>query len=109
MHCGSFFGIVEPVDPFSEVQCYDIINKGDFSCCSPLAWAPHNGDGLVNILLQREEINPDKPNNYDYTPLAEMILVWKEVNPDSSNNDGRRPLGPGPGQKLQCIHHPPPA
>ena len=74
MHCELFFRIVALIAALVEAECHDI-NKGDFSCCSPLAWAPHNGDGLVKILLQREEINPDKPNNYDYTPLAEMILV----------------------------------
>ena len=102
-HCASFFGIVEVVAGLIEMGCYDI-NEGDFLGRGPLAWAAQNGhEGVVKILLEWVEINPDKPDNYGQTPVshaasnghAEVVKILfgrEEVNPDKPDNFGQTPL-----------------
>jgi len=69
LHCASFFGITEVVVGLIEMGCHDI-DGGDFSGCTPLAWAAHGGRaGVVGVLLEREEVNPDQPNSDGWTPL----------------------------------------
>ena len=103
LHCASFFGIVEVVTGLIEMECYDI-NEGDFLGRGPLTWAAQNGhEGVVKILLERGEVNPDKSDNYGQTPLShaacsghggvvKMLLGRKEVNPNKPNNDDQTPL-----------------
>ena len=103
LHCASFFGIVEVVAGLIEMGCYDI-NEGDFSGCTPLAWAARNGhDRLVEMLLRREEVNPDKPDRFGQTPFSlaaqqgqeevvKMLLGREEVNPDRPSMYGQAPL-----------------
>jgi len=103
LHCASFFGIVEVVVGLIEMGCYDI-NEGDFSGRTPLAWAAHSGhEEVVNFLLGREEVNPDKPDIEGLTPLSlaawngheqvvGILLGQEEVNPDKPGNYGRTPL-----------------
>ena len=103
LHCASFFGIVEIVACLIEMECYDI-NEVDFSGCGPLVWAARNGhEGALKILLERQEINPDKPDNDDRTPLShaakngherviKILLGWEEVNPDKPDKFDRTPL-----------------
>jgi len=103
LHCASFFGIVEVVAGLIEIECYDI-NEGDFSGCTPLAWAARNGHvELVKSLLERKEVNLDKPDNDNRTPLlyaawnghegvVKILLERKEVNPNKPDNEGGTPL-----------------
>ena len=103
LHCASFFGIVELVTTLIEMGSYDI-NEGDFSGCTPLAWAAHNGhEEVVKILLGREEVNLDKPDCYCQTPLlhaawtehegmVRILLRREEVNPDKPNSYGQTAL-----------------
>ena len=103
LHCASFFGLIEVVATLIEMGCFDV-NGRDFSGCTPLAWAAHNGhEGVVKILLRREAVNPDKPVNYGQTPLSraaqnghegvvKILLGRKEVNPDKPGRGGRAPL-----------------
>ena len=103
LHCASFFGIVEVVAALIEMECYDI-NGRDFWGTTPLVWAARNGhEGVVNILLGREEVNPDKPDDGDWTPLThaaesghegvvKILLAREEVNPDKPDDCGRTPL-----------------
>ena len=103
LHCASFFGIVELVTALLEKGCYDI-NKEDFSGCTPLGWAAHNGhEKVVKILLGQEEVNPDVPDSFGQTPLShaawtghegvvKMLLAQEEVFPDKPDKDGRTPL-----------------
>ena len=103
LHCASFFGIVEVVVGLIEMECHDI-NEGDFWDCGPLGWAARNGhSGVVEILLGRGEINPDKSDNRGRTPLShaagnghsgvvEILLGRGETNPDRPDNDGQTPL-----------------
>ena len=57
----------------------------------------------MKILLGREEVNPDKPDNKGRTPLSfaakwgregvvKILLGREEVNPDKPDNNGRTPL-----------------
>jgi len=58
---------------------------------------------VVEILLEREEVNPDKPDNNGKTPLSyaawerheglvKILLRRKEVNPDKTDILGQTPL-----------------
>ena len=103
LHCASFFRITEVVATLIERGCYDI-NEEDFSGCTPLAWAACNGhEGVVKILLGREEVVPDKPDNYGKTPLllaalfghegvVKMLLEREEVDPNKPDRWGETPL-----------------
>jgi len=109
LHCASFFGIVEVVATLIEIKCYDI-NEGDFGGYTPLAWASPNGhEGVVKLLLEREEVNPDRPSRRGQLPpkdsqgsrtplsyaaeggyegVVKLLLEREEVNPDKPDNDG---------------------
>jgi len=104
LHCASFFGIVEVVSALIELGCYDI-NEEDFSGCTPLSWAAHNGNAeVVKILLARGEgVNLEKPDNNGRTPLSfacwngqegvvKLLLGREEVNPNKPDNNNRTPL-----------------
>ena len=70
LHCKSFVGIVKVVAALIEMECYDI-DEGDFGGHMLLAWAARNGhEEVMEILLGREGVNPDKPDNYCRTPLS---------------------------------------
>jgi len=114
LHCASFFGIVEVATALIEIQGYGTNERyclGD----SPLAWAARNGhEEMVKMLLGREEVDPDEPNDYGQTPLfyaAEMgneevvklLLGREEVNPDCSDNDGRAPLSHAAGKGCERV------
>jgi len=103
LHCASFFGIVEVVAGLMEMGCCDI-NEADFSGCGPLTWAARNGhEGVVEILLGREDVDPDKPYDEGRTPLSdaarnghegvvEILLGREDVNPDKPDRWGQTPL-----------------
>ena len=103
LHCASLFGIVEIAGALIEIGTYGI-NGGDFVGYTPLAWAARNGhDEMVKMLLEQEEIDPDKPDNSGQTPLSRaaggghkgvvhILLARRGVNPDGPNNYGLTPL-----------------
>ena len=76
---------------------------------TPLSYAAANGsEEKVNLLLQREEVNPESRNNFGRTPLSyaaesrsegavELLLERGEVNPESRDNSGRTPLSHAAG------------
>jgi len=86
-----------------ETECYDI-NQGDWEGFTPLTWAARQGNQeAVELLLARDDVNPDKPNNYDETPLywasqsghegaVRLLLTRDDVNPDKPDSNGRTPL-----------------
>ena len=60
-------------------------------------------EGIVKLLLERKEVNPDSSDYYGRTPLwfaasgghegtVKLLLERKEVNPDSPDKDVRTPL-----------------
>jgi len=103
LHCASFFGIVEVVATLIEEGGSDINGEG-YLGCTPLSWAAYNGhEEVVKILLGREEVNPDKPDNSGKTPLSyaaqsghervvKILLEREEVNPDKLNYSGETAL-----------------
>ena len=55
------------------------------------------------LLLARGDVNPDKPDDEDITPLqcasryeykgvVRLLLAWGAANPDKLGNDGITPL-----------------
>ena len=103
LHCASFFGIVEIVTGLIEVEGCDI-NQRDCVDNAPLVWAAQNGhEPVVEILLNRGDIDPDKAGRFGQTPLfcaawnghagvVKMLLERGEVNPDKPADKGVTPL-----------------
>jgi len=103
LHCASFFGIVELVACLLEVETCDI-NQEDPTGNTPLVWAAQNGhEGVVEILLGRDDIDPDKPGAWEQTPLSyaswnghegvvKILLRRKDIDPNKIDWDGETPL-----------------
>jgi len=103
LHCASIFGIDEIVAGLIEAEGCDI-NRNDCVGNTPLVWAARNGhERVVQILLGRGDVKPDKPNRYGRTPLycatsngqegvVKILLERDDANPDKSNVYGRTPL-----------------
>ena len=103
LHCASFFGIVEVVAAFVEMEGCDV-NQKDCVGNTPLVWAAKNGHkGVVELLLGRDDISPDKPDNRGQTPLiwaaegghkgvVKLLLRRDDVHPGRADFDGRTPL-----------------
>ena len=103
LHCASFFGIVEIVTDLIEVEGCDT-NQRDCVDNTPLVWAALNGhEPVVEMLLKRGNIDPDKAGWCNQTPLfcaagnghtrvVKMLLERDEVNPNKPNDYGRVPL-----------------
>ncbi|RPA93309.1 ankyrin [Choiromyces venosus 120613-1] len=102
LHCIAFWGITEIADALLKSGCD--VNRGDSEGSSPLMWAVERGnEGVVEFLLQREDVNPDSSNELGRTALSwavqegcesivKLLLERGDVNPDSSDKDGRTPL-----------------
>ena len=70
LHWASFLGIVEIVAALIQTGFYDL-NGGGYRECPPLLLAARKGhEEVVNILLGREEVDPDKPDDIGRTPLS---------------------------------------
>jgi len=99
LHCASFFGIDEIVAGLVKVEGCDV-NKQDCKGNTSLTWAARRGhEGVVKILLGRDDINPDIPDNSGRTPLrcaaigghegvVKILLGRGDVNPDKPDSDG---------------------
>ena len=103
LHCASYFRIEEVITALIEMEgCY--INQRDCMGFTPLMWAARQGNrGAVTLLLTRDEIDPDKPENRGRTPLwwaslngyggvVRLLLARDDVNPDRPENDSITPL-----------------
>ena len=103
LHCASLFGIDEIVASLVEAEDCDI-NQKDSSGNTPLVWAAWNGhEGVVKILLGRNDVIPDKPGFFDQTPLycaaqnghegvVKILLERDDVNPNKLNWSSKTPL-----------------
>jgi len=104
LHCASFFGIVELVASLTKAQGCEI-NQGDCIGYTPLLWAARNGhDGVVRLLLEQEDVDPDRPNDGNNTPLSwaanngheevvKLLLDRNDVDPNRPDENDRTPLG----------------
>jgi len=109
-----FTGLHGPSMP-SYFECVEITvalletNKGgvraiDFNGNTAIAWAARRGhEGVVRMLLERNDVNPDKADKWTRTPLARaakngnegvvrMLLKENDVSPDTADKWSRRPL-----------------
>ena len=78
LHCASIFGIDEIVASLVGVEGCDI-NQRDCVGNTPLMWAAENGhEGVVKILLRRDNVSPNIPNQYGRTPLRCAVLGGHE-------------------------------
>jgi len=104
LHGASFLGIVEIVASVLEMKEWDL-NQSDCMGCTALAWAAIRGyEGVVKILLEREDINPNQADTgYGRTPLSwaaknghegvvRILLEREGINPDQADNYGQTPL-----------------
>jgi len=103
LHYASFFGIIEIVADLAEGKGCNI-NQMDCGGNTPLVWAAGNGhEGVVKILLGRDDVDPDRPDNVGLTALqgaalsghegvVEMLLARDSVNPNKANKDGQTAL-----------------
>ena len=104
IHCAAYLGLDKiAIALLEELEgCGADITDGRGR--SPLAWAVEGGRvGIVKLLLDRKDVNPDSRANYGRTPLwcaasgghegiVKLLLDRKEVNPDSRADNGRTPL-----------------
>jgi len=103
LHCASYLGIVELAEALIEMRGRDI-NERDCKGFTPLIWAACWGnEGVVSLLLAKDDILPDKPNNYGQTPLFQasfqghegvvrLLLARADVNPDERDINDSTPL-----------------
>ena len=104
LHCAAYLGLDEIVIALFEVVEGCGADMVDASGRTPLAWAAENGhEGIVKLLLDRKEVNPDSKDNHGQTPLqraaeggheevVKLLLDREEVNPDSRDHHGQTPL-----------------
>ena len=103
-HGASFLGIVEIVASVLGMKEWDL-NESDCMGCTALTWAAIRGyEGVVEILLEREDINPDQADTRSRrTPLSwaamnghegvvRILLEREDVNPNQVDNYGQTPL-----------------
>src|SRR5437588_407377 len=114
LHCASFFGIFEIVAGLVEVEGCDI-NQKDSIGNTRLVWAALNGhEGVVKILLGRNDINPNKPDNHGKTPLSwaawnghegvvKILLGQAIANPDEPDYRGRTLLSTAAGNGREGV------
>ena len=103
LHCASVFGINKIVASLVEVEGCNI-NQNDCAGNTPLVWAAFNGhEGVVKILLGRDDVDPDKPGQSGLTPLClatqnrhegvvKILLERDDVDPDKPGQSGLTPL-----------------
>jgi len=104
LHCAAYLGLDEIAISLLEEEEGCVADMADGRGVTPLAWAALGGhQGIVKLLLDRKEVNPDSRNKYGQTPLwyatwgghqgiVKLLLDRKEVNPDSRDDYGRTPL-----------------
>ena len=104
LHCAAYLGLDKIAIAFLEELGGCGADIADGRGRSPLAWAAESGhEGVVKLLLDRKEVNPDSRGYRCRTPLScaavgghegivKLLLDRKEVNPNSEDNWGRTPL-----------------
>ena len=103
LHCASFFGIIEFVTLLINQKGCEI-NQEDFLGSTPLSWAARSGhEGVVKLLLEREDVDPDGPDKNDLAPLGwavvrgheevvKLLLERENVDPNRPDANNITPL-----------------
>ena len=104
LHCASFFGIVELVTIFINAEGHEV-DQQDCTGRTPLAWAARNGhEGVVQVLLERKNVDPNRLDKNDLTPLGwaciegharvvQLLLERESVDPTRPDVNDLTPLG----------------
>ena len=97
LHGAAFFGIVEIFLAVLEMKEWDV-NARDNASCTPLMWAAIRGhEGVVKMLLERGDVDPDlTEDQWGRTPLewaiytgqigVVKVFLEREGNPDQANS-----------------------
>ena len=103
LHFASIFGLAEIAEDLTKMDGIDV-NGIDEAGARPLEWAAKNGhEAVVKLLLERKDVNPDRPDKWDQTPITraagngheavvKLLLERKDVNPDRPDNNGQTPI-----------------
>ena len=103
LHCASFFGIVELVTAILNATGHKI-NQRDCTGSTPLAWVARNGHvGAAELLLGREDVDPNSPDSDNRTPLGsaafnghegmvKLLLEREDVDPNRPDEYEETPL-----------------
>ena len=114
LHCASFFGIVELVTILISAGGYEI-NQQDYVGSTPLSYAARNEhEGVVRLLLEQENVNPDLQDKIGLTPLAwaaargcegvaKLLLEHENVDPNRPDKNGLAPLGWAAGRGHEGV------
>ena len=106
LHGAAFLGIARIIVALLAMKEWDV-NATDARGRTALAWAAVGGhEDVVNILLQRKDLNPDAADaKYGQTPLwwaagsghegvVKLLLEREDINPNAADAEyGRAPLG----------------
>ena len=116
LHGASFLGIVEIAAAVLKMKEWNV-NATDCMGGTPLTWAARRGhEGVVKVLLGREDINPDQADaRYGRTPLlwaashgsegvVKLLLELEDVDPNAVDSRlGRAPLSLAAGEGYEGV------
>ena len=97
LHCAAYFGVTGVVATFIGGEGCDI-NQSDCMGYTALSWSAAQGNGeVVQLLLSRNDVNADKPNNAGETPLwrasqngyvgvVKLLLARNDVDANKPDN-----------------------
>ena len=78
LHCASFFGIIELVTTLINAGGFEV-NQQDCMGNTPLTWAVlYEHEGVIKLLLEREDVDPNRSGLMDITPLVLAALKGHE-------------------------------
>jgi len=103
LHGAAYFGFVEIMVALLEMDRWDV-QATDLKGDTAIAWAARRGqEGVVGVLLQRNDVNPDTSNKCSRTPLllaaenghegvVKILVERSDVNPNTPDIYGWTPL-----------------
>ncbi|RPA98307.1 ankyrin [Choiromyces venosus 120613-1] len=96
LHGAAFLGVQEIMIASLGIKDWDL-NATDAHSNTALSWAVIAGhEGIVEMLLERNDVNPDMADSDGRTAphfrIVELLLERNDVNPDTADDDGRTPF-----------------
>ena len=74
LHGAAFLGLVEIAAAVLDMKEWDV-NAADCTGNTALTWAAMNGhDGVVKMLFEREDVNPDQPDTWSGSTLLSWVI-----------------------------------